>query len=173
MSDISLRRHLFTEAFAYDLDAKNKPKKTFAEITHLIPLVSFPDNTAKFIEAIQDRMKWESDKHQEFDESFSNFSLLKYFINAVGLGILIIPFRMTATYMKSEDEKHGRTCPYDSPYFPGLDPNYKNPPGFKRPTSNQMFDFEHLRKYGIDPDQLRKDVELRIEFTRWKSTQNR
>jgi hypothetical protein len=172
MADISLQRHLFTEAFAYDLKV-SKPNKTFAEITRVIPILSFPENTAKFIDSFKDRIKWESDKHQEFDEEFSNYRLFRYAVHAIGLGILFVPIRIIATYMKSYDKKHGRECPYDSPYFPGLDPNYTSPPNFKMPTSNQMFDFEPLRKYGVDPDNLKENVMLRIEFERWKSTQNR
>jgi len=176
MSDITLRRHLFTEAFAYNLNAKSKTKNTLVEITHLIPFISMPENTANFIDALQDRIKWESDtdlKRYAFDEEFSNYRLFRYVVHAIGLGILFIPVRIAATKMKAYDEKHGNTCPYDSPYHPCLDPNYKNPPNFKRPTSNQMFDFEHLRKHGVDPDKLKEDVMLRIEFARWKSTQNR
>jgi len=73
--------------------------------------------------------------------------------------------------MKKYDEKHGRRCPYDSPYHPSLTSNYVAPPNIKRHTTNQMFDFEPLRKYGVDPDKLKEDVLLRIEFNRWKSTQ--
>lgn len=176
MSDITLRRHLFTEAFAYDLKAKNKPKQAISEITDLIPLFSFPKNTANFIGSLQDRIKWESNvdmKRYAFEEEFSNFRIFRYVVHAIGLGILFVPVRLAATYMKSYDEKHDRTCPYDSPYHPSLDSNYIPPKNLKKPTSNQMFDFEHLRKHGIDPDKLKEDVLQRIEFERWKSTQNR
>ena len=176
MSDITLRRHLFTEAFAYDLNTKHKTKKTFAELTHLIPIISLPDNTSKFIYSLKDRMKWESNiasKRFDFEEEFSNYRLFRYVVHAIGLGILFIPVRIAATYMKSYDEKHGRTCPFDSPYHPCLDPNYIPPSNIKKHPVHQMFNFEPLRKYGIDPDKIKKDVLLRIEFNRWKSTQKR
>jgi len=176
MSDISLRRHLFTEAFAYDLSTKNKAKKTVVEITRIIPFISFPENTANFIDALKDRVNWEKDitsKRFTFEEEFSNYRLFRYVVHAIGLGILFIPVRIVATKMKESDEKHGRRCPYDSPYHPSLDSSYVSPPNIKRHTTNQMFDFEHLRKYGVDPEKLKEDVLLRIEFNRWKSTQNR
>ncbi|MCF1193216.1 hypothetical protein LRR18_16625, partial [Mangrovimonas sp. AS39] len=125
---------------------------------------------------LQDRIKWESNvdmKRFAFEEEFSNFRLFRYVVHAIGLGILFIPVRIAATKMKNYDEKHNRTCPYDSPYHPSLDSNYIPPANFKKPTSNQMFDFDHLKKHGIDTDKLKEDVLLRIEFERWKSTQNR
>lgn len=176
MSDISLRRHLFTEAFAYDMNAKNKPKKTIIEITHLIPGISAVDNSYNFIESLKERIQWESDtdlKSSRFDESFSNYRLFRYFVHAIGLGILFIPLRLAATYMKSYDEKYGRTCPYDSPYHPSLDSNYVNPKNFQKPSKNQMFDFEVLRKHGVDPDEFKNQVINKLEYERWKSQQNR
>lgn len=169
MSDITLQRHLFTEAFSYGLEPIN-PKKAISEMTHLIPIISLPNNSSKLIYSLKDRMEWEKSaidlKRFSFDEEFSNYRLFKYVVHAIGLGILLVPVRIVATYMKSYDEKNGRTCPYDSPYHPCLNPKYVPPPNIKKHATNQMFDFKHLEKYGIDPEQLRKDVELRIEFTR-------
>lgn len=100
-------RYLFVEAFAFNcFDGKQDWLKN--DLKDLIPIISFEENFENFKKAYRRRQIWL--KHPEnfgLELKLHRFYVVRCFVNAIGLGILILPFRIAATYIKqSKIESH-------------------------------------------------------------------
>lgn len=116
-SSISQERYLFTESLAFIAPKDQKYKYITEEVIKVIPLVSIILAAQDFMDAYEKRKFTEQNQHKSyiFDVRFSVLSLAKHAINTIGLGILILPFRLMATYMREDDLLHKRKC--DNPHF--------------------------------------------------------
>lgn len=89
---ISQIRRQFIHSLAY------KPQITVREVMRdAVPLISFPHNAIKFKAAFSKRLKWT--KQKPLNQECSTLSLTRYIVTMVGLGVLLVPFRLIATYM--------------------------------------------------------------------------
>jgi hypothetical protein len=116
-ASISQERYLFTESLAFIPPKDNAAQYVAEEVIKAIPLVSIILAALDFMDAYEKRKFTEQNQHKFyiFDVRFSILSLAKHAINAIGLGILILPFRLMATYMREDDLLHKRKC--DNPHF--------------------------------------------------------
>lgn len=81
----------FIQSFTY------QPKASILkEVSDMIPLISFPVNMLRFKSALCHRTQG---ANQQTLAKYSTLSLTRYAVNMMGLGILLIPLRLVATYM--------------------------------------------------------------------------
>lgn len=108
---IGIDRYVFTECLAYEIPKKKKASYIFLEILRVIPLISTLLEAKKLKETLKKRNLYVENRDKYiFDARFSYFAILKYTVNAIGLGLLILPLRLTAAYMKRQDQVHHRIC---------------------------------------------------------------
>lgn len=116
-TSITQERYLFTESLAFIAPKDSKPKYILEEFLKVLPLVSIIMEAKDFKETIHNRKVYEDDLHGNyiFDVRFSSLSITKHAVNLIGLGVLILPFRLVATYLRENDLSHSRKC--DNPHF--------------------------------------------------------
>lgn len=116
---ISTFRYIFTESFSYKIPEKKHIDYIGSEICNLIPIISIFTSTTKLYDSVKkNRVYHDKTKighRMIYDIRFSKCSIILHFINTIGLGILILPIRLIATYMKNFDEKNGYS--FDNPHF--------------------------------------------------------
>lgn len=118
-NNISPSRFLFTESFAYKTPEKDKTSFIFREILNLIPIVSVLTEGRNLVKSIKNNSLYHEKAHEEskriFDVRFSAYSITLHAVNTVGIGIIILPIRLIATYMRSNDLKEDKE--FDNPHF--------------------------------------------------------
>lgn len=105
---ISKKKFQFTESFCYKVDKYNKRNSYLKGLINLIPILSFKRNYKNWKETRKIHKQWHDSKGYHFyDVRHSKVRSTKYFINMIGLGILIVPLRILATQMKKRDKANG------------------------------------------------------------------
>lgn len=103
--------YLFVQSFAYDDAEKISIDYVVDELKKTIPIISFTQNDDLY-DSIVKRLEWSYEKNNPyiFDLRFSGWMISRHVINVIGLGILIIPFRLIATALKPYVE-------FENPHF--------------------------------------------------------
>jgi len=116
---IAENKFLYIQAFAYKgFDEKQKSKLTtvFHSVVDLIPIVSSYRNYEKYKNMKCMHKKWAENKSTYmYDARFSQANQCKYLVNAIGLGLLLIPLKIMATALHGYDKKKGKE--FNNPHF--------------------------------------------------------
>lgn len=117
--NISPSRFLFTESLAYKLPEKDNGSYIFREILNLIPVISLFTGGKTLAETIKKNRLYHEPAHEEskriYDVRLSAYSITLHAVNTIGLGILILPIRLIATYMRTHDILEEKK--FDNPHF--------------------------------------------------------
>lgn len=111
---ISQNRYLFTQSLAFIPKSKYKWVYIAKEAVKIIPLLSIFPQALELNSTLKKRHFYRKTSGCMWDVRFSYLSIAKQSINLLGLGVLILPFRIAATHMHNKDVKHKRLC--DNPH---------------------------------------------------------
>lgn len=109
---ISKLSYQLSNGLSYNVNKDHKKRSLEKGINNLIPIISFSSNYKKYKETRALHKKWHSQNKLEYfyDVRFSKIRSATYLCNALGIGLLIMPFRILATVVKSFNEHTGRKC---------------------------------------------------------------
>lgn len=116
---ISSSRFLFSESFTYQMPENDQASYIFKEILNLLPVISLFTGGSALVQSIKkNRLYHENDDEESkriYDVRFSAYSIALHTVNTIGLGILILPIRLIATSMRTNDILEGKE--FDNPHF--------------------------------------------------------
>lgn len=118
---VSSDRYIFIhslkfEELPHDAPTEDKIAHVAVGILKHIPILSLAVEAPHLFETIRNRVIYEfdSEKKYVYDVRFSGWSIAQSIVYALGLGILITPFRIAAEFMRSEDK--GKE-PFSNPHL--------------------------------------------------------
>lgn len=117
---VSAGRFIIIDSLKYNPDRDGKTNiDIILGLARLIPVVSLFVEMPHLVEIIKKRIIYEIKKDEQdgyvFDMRFSTLSILSSLVHAVGLGILLIPIRISATIIGAFDSVD--KDPFDNPHF--------------------------------------------------------
>lgn len=100
----SFNTYIFLENMAYDLSdiSVDRIKK---EIIDLIPIISYEENMKEFRKFYRRGRIYTYYECCAYENKMSTVYLVKCLVNAIGLGILLIPVRLVATLIREIDRE--------------------------------------------------------------------
>lgn len=151
------QKNLFIYSFSYEMDEIDKEYPLLfiaTEIINFIPITSFIKYEDLF-EKIKYRFTYDKEIKYPKHIDYSNWEISKSLINFLGLGILIFPFRIVATFLKDESD------PEYAQLYLKPDINYHN-------CTLSRKKWDELMKPSFDP----KKPSTKIPFNDLRITQN-
>jgi|GEM_PF-4777305 hypothetical protein len=111
-AEISENRFLFTQSLGFIPRSEHKGVYIAREALKLIPIISIFAQGFELRDTLEKKDFYRSHRYTHvWDVRFSDQSIAVQIINLLGLGILILPFRLVATYLHHDDNKNGRKHP--------------------------------------------------------------
>ena len=119
---VSQERYIFIQSLKHE-DLPHNPSTeqkvayVVTGILRCIPIVSIAIEAPILYESIKNRVIYEffNDKEYVYDVRFSSLSIIQSVIHALGLGILLVPFRLVADFLHSTDK--GSMEPFSNPHL--------------------------------------------------------
>jgi len=108
---IPIERYIFSESFAFQ---PKKKSQIGYELLKFIPVISLALEAKALMHCLKKRHTYDKSDRYIFDVRFSYQSITMHVANALGLAILILPLRISATSMRNHDISKQKKC--DNPH---------------------------------------------------------
>lgn len=109
---ISHDKYRFCECFGFHLPKEKKAMYIASETLKTLPIFSIVFQSCELVDTLKKRNFYNSHRHENYvyDVRFSYLAIAKHIINFIGIGILILPLRITATSMQNNYLAKDRRC---------------------------------------------------------------